>query len=290
MSNDAALLLDAQAEAFPDLCAWVAERRASDCPAQVFNAMCAAGLSPASAVAALAAAVPGLHPRDLATLLRPCPNPRFPGAPFRLAGRELQLVREHRQPHLAVVENLLSTAECDAIIDEARPRLTPSTVVDLQGRMVVADGVRSSSSAPLRVHESALAQLVVQRAAALLDWPATHFEHVFVTRYGVGEQYRPHRDYFKAGSPGLRLGGQRVATLLAYLNTPQQGGCTFFEELSIEVPAVRGHALFFSYPSASASSRTLHAGRPVHQGEKWIAALFLRQGPYTPDPWPGPPA
>lgn len=266
---------------------WIARQRAAGlCPAQVFNALREAGLAPEGAATALAAAAPGLDAQHLATLLRPAPSPRFAAPSVALHDRAVRLLWECRRPHLALFDGLLSTPECDALIQMARPVLAPSTVVDMEGRTVVLDSIRSSWSARFRAHENALAQQVVQRAAALLDWPATHFEHLVVLRYGTGQEYRAHQDYIKPGTRSLQLGGQRVATLLVYLNTPPRGGSTSFPDLNLEVQAVRGQALFFAYPSASRACRTLHAGRPVLDGEKWVAVLFLRQGAYTPTPWP----
>src|SRR5438309_6563672 len=104
-----------------------------------------------------------------------------------------------------------------------------------------------------------LTQRIVRRAAALLEWPACHFEGLQVLRYAAGAEYLPHHDYFSAvRGASLRYGGQRVAMLLMYLNTPALGGATAFPKVQTEVRACKGQAVFFSYPVADASSCTLH--------------------------------
>ncbi|MNR64452.1 hypothetical protein D3C85_1871040 [compost metagenome] len=45
---------------------------------------------------------------------------------------------------------------------------------------------------------------------------------------------------------------------------------------------VKGNAVYFSYllPDGMLDERTLHAGLPVAEGEKWIATKWLRERPY----------
>jgi len=40
---------------------------------------------------------------------------------------------------------------------------------------------------------------------------------------------------------------------------------------------MRGNAVFFSYDRAHIVTRTLHAGLPVLEGEKWVATKWLRE-------------
>ena len=75
----------------------------------------------------------------------------------------------------------------------------------------------------------------------------------------------------------MRRGGQRVATVVMYLNEPDGGGATVFPDAGFECLPVRGNAVFFNYGRAHPSSRSLHAGAPVLSGEKWIATKWLRE-------------
>ena len=71
-----------------------------------------------------------------------------------------------------------------------------------------------------------------------------------------------------------------MASLVIYLNTPEAGGSTVLPESRLEIGAVAGNALFFSYDRPHPMTRSLHAGSPVVRGEKWIATKWLRQGPH----------
>lgn len=187
-----------------------------------------------------------------------------------------------RQPRIVVFRGLLSDAECDALIELARPRLSRSeTVVNRTGGSEV-NAARTSQGMFFSRGEGALVDAVEARIAALLNWPVDRGEGLQVLRYGVGAEYRPHFDYFDPAQPGspaiLKRGGQRVGTVLMYLNTPESGGATTFPDAGIEVHAQRGSAVFFAYEQPSPLTRTLHGGSPVLAGEKWVATKWLRAG------------
>nr|WP_239094238.1 2OG-Fe(II) oxygenase [Bacillus sp. B15-48] len=49
-----------------------------------------------------------------------------------------------------------------------------------------------------------------------------------VLNYWIGEEYKPHFDYFSPNKVDHDKGGQRVATFLIYLNDVKAGGETEF--------------------------------------------------------------
>src|SRR5690606_30038462 len=167
------------------------------------------------------------------------------------AGHRVAVVAAMDQPPLAVFSQLLSAAECAALIEAARPRLTRSLTVETRtgGEEVNAD--RTSEGMFFERGEMPLVRQLEARIAALLRWPVDHGEGLQVLRYGPGAEYKPHYDYFdptEAGTPAmLRRGGQRIATLVMYLNTPAAGGATVFPDLALQVAPQQGHAVFFRY-------------------------------------------
>ena len=132
--------------------------------------------------------------------------------------------------------------------------------------------------------ETPLCRRIEARIAALVNWPVANGEGLQVLHYVPGAEYKPHHDYFDPAQPGmasvLKRGGQRVGTVVMYLNTPQQGGGTSFPEVALEVAPIKGNAVFFSYDRPHPISRTLHAGAPVIAGEKWVATKWLREGEF----------
>lgn len=186
-----------------------------------------------------------------------------------------------RSPMLVVFGNLLSDDECAALIAAARPRMMRSlTVQTLTGGEELNDH-RTSQGMFLRRGENDVVARVEARIAKLLQWPVENGEGLQILRYTAGAEYKSHYDYFDPKEPGTaritQRGGQRVGTLILYLNEPVRGGGTTFPDVGLEVLPKRGHAVFFAYDRPNPTTRTLHGGAPVLEGEKWVATKWLRE-------------
>lgn len=200
---------------------------------------------------------------------------------LQAAGHTVAVLAQMNRPPLLVLSGLLTAKECSELIDAARPRLARSLTVEAQtgGDEVNAD--RTSEGMFFQRGESTLIQRIEERIGALLRWPVECGEGLQVLRYGPGAEYKPHYDYFDPAEPGtpavLRRGGQRLATLIMYLNTPEAGGATVFPQAGLDVAPQRGNAVYFGYEQPSPNSHSLHGGSPVTHGEKWIATKWLRE-------------
>jgi prolyl 4-hydroxylase len=200
-------------------------------------------------------------------------------------GRPVRIVCAMRHPRVVVFGGLLSDDECEALVEEARPRLERSQTVDNATGGNEVNAARTSEGMFFSRGESPLIARIEARIATLLNWPVDHGEGLQVLRYRPGAEYRPHYDYFDPAQPGspavLRRGGQRVATLVMYLRAPERGGATVFPDVHLDVAPVRGSAVFFSYDRPQPSTATLHGGAPVFEGEKWVATKWLREGVFV---------
>lgn len=209
-------------------------------------------------------------------------RPRHPSAPFAQAGeRRVRVTAALDRPVVRVLDQLLDQDECEALIAEARPRLARAMTVDTQGRQQV-DQRRTSTGMFFRLRETPLIEQIEARLSALLGMPASHGEGLQILHYGPGQEYEPHFDWFDPQQPGFEAvtahGGQRVASVVMYLNTPEEGGGTGFPEAGFTVTALQGSAVYFAYETGDTAS--LHAGLPVVRGEKWIATKWLRERPF----------
>lgn len=216
------------------------------------------------------------------------PQPQLLGAPsvLQLAdGHTVRLLTTLRHPRVWVLGGFLSDEECDALMALAGPRLARSETVDNGTGGSEVNAARTSDGMFFERGEAPVIQRIEQRIALLLNWPVDHGEGLQILRYRPGAEYRPHHDYFDpahAGSkPILARGGQRVATMVMYLNTPTGGGATTFPDAGLEVMPVRGNAMYFSYDRPHPCTGTLHGGAPVLAGEKWVATKWLRQGVFV---------
>jgi prolyl 4-hydroxylase len=196
-------------------------------------------------------------------------------------GHTIQVALSVEKPVLRVLEGVLGGAECDELIELARPRLQRALTVDSDGGQQV-DQRRTSEGTFFQLNELPLVGRIEQRLAGLLGVPVDHGEGLQILHYLPGQEYEPHFDWFDAEQPGFAAitaaGGQRIASVVMYLNTPAQGGGTAFPEIGLTVTARRGSAVYFAYEGGDRSS--LHAGLPVQRGEKWIATKWLRERPF----------
>ncbi|AOW14587.1 proline dioxygenase [Hydrogenophaga crassostreae] len=196
--------------------------------------------------------------------------------------RQVAILSSMASPRVVVLGGLLSDEECDALIAAARPRMARSLTVETKSGGEELNESRTSNGMFFSRGESELLKRIEARISRLLNWPVENGEGMQVLYYGVGAEYKPHYDYFDPNEPGtptiLKRGGQRVGTLVMYLNEPACGGGTIFPDVGLEVAPQRGNAVFFSYDKPDPTTRTLHGGAPVVEGEKWVATKWLRAG------------
>jgi prolyl 4-hydroxylase len=199
--------------------------------------------------------------------------------------RTVDVLATLTQPRVVVLGGLLSDEECDALIAAARPRMARSLTVQTQTGGEELNPDRTSNGMFFNRGESELITRIEARIARLLNWPVDHGEGIQVLHYHPGAEYKPHYDYFDPAEPGtptiLKRGGQRLATLVMYLSEPARGGGTTFPDAGLEVAPQRGNAVFFSYDRPLPTTRTLHGGAPVIEGEKWVATKWLRERVFT---------
>jgi prolyl 4-hydroxylase len=289
----------------PDLRRWIVAQAEAGCrPEDVLQAMKSSGWDEDVAIAAmeqtLSQRLAELRPAAQVALLPeaansqpqrasnvPLPEPALEAAPTVLhpGGHAVRVLTTLRHPRVVVFGGLLSDDECDGLMALANPRLLRSETVDNATGGSEVNASRTSDGMFFERGEAALIARIETRIAELLRWPVDHGEGLQILRYRPGAEYRPHHDYFDPAQAGtariLERGGQRVGTLVMYLNTPEGGGATTFPDVGLEVAPVRGNAVFFSYDRAHPSTRTLHGGAPVTAGEKWVATKWLRQGVFV---------
>jgi prolyl 4-hydroxylase len=214
-------------------------------------------------------------------------TPRLPAANvIRTSDREVRIVTRLQRPLIAVLDGVLSGEECDELIRRSADKMHRSTTVDpLSGKHeVIAD--RSSEGTFFQLNADPFIARLDRRIAEIMNWPIDHGEGLQVLHYGTGGEYKPHFDYFPPDEPGshvqMTIGGQRVSTLVMYLNDVEDGGTTIFPDVGLEVVPKKGSAVYFEYTNSQnqLDRLTLHGGSPVTRGEKWIVTKWMRQRRY----------
>lgn len=192
-----------------------------------------------------------------------------------------------RVPHPGIelfqVKNFLTPDHCQqliAIIDKDR---RPSTIADPNGD----DFFRTSETCDLSRRNP-----VVQRLDAALHGlsaidPALG-EPVQGQRYDVGQEFKPHTDYFTPGTADYEKfcskSGQRTWTFMIYLNEVEAGGATRFKVVGKTFQPEVGKLLCWNNkrPDGGLNSNTLHHGMKVRKGAKYVITKWYREKEW---PW-----
>lgn len=184
------------------------------------------------------------------------------------------------------LHNFLSHEECDQLIAESQGKTISSSVVDHSTGIHVPHPARTSKGLAHQRAPGGVIDVIEQRVARLVDQPLSNQEGMQILEYGPTNEYQPHHDYFDPVHSGHRMiigdGGQRMATVLMYLNDCFDAGETTFPELGIGFTPMKGSALLFA--SCDHNGLLLewskHSGRPVGSGTKWVATKWIRSFEY----------
>lgn len=200
-------------------------------------------------------------------------------------GQQMQVSMRIDAPDIVLLDNFMSHAECDELCALSIGSLTKSTVVDDATGKIVGHAERVSQGTHFNVGQNNLVKRIEARISELTSIPVCNGEGLQILNYVKGGEYRPHFDYFPANQGGrthTEAGGQRIITVIIYLNHVEAGGATIFPNLNLNIYPKKGAALYFSYFNSfgQVDPNTLHGGTPVIEGEKWIATKWLREREY----------
>jgi len=189
-------------------------------------------------------------------------------------------------PILYEVNNFLSSDECDAFIQAGREKVTPSKVITKSKGKSVFHASRISQNCFLPHDTNELIQEVSKRISILVQMSIRNAESYQLVYYDVGGEYKPHFDGFnyETEKDWFENGGQRMITVLAYLNDVEEGGGTSFPEIGHNLSAKKGNIAVFhntlpcdKSPHPKIHPSSLHGGMPVIKGEKWMVNLWFRE-------------
>jgi prolyl 4-hydroxylase len=197
----------------------------------------------------------------------------------------------HKNPPVVQIENFFTDSECDEYInftkvsnnEEMSPlKINSATFSSL------AQSKRTSTT--WYCHYKQVPMLLAKAKRLLDDLPLTQMEEPQIVQYKKGEQFSWHYDEIPESQ--LNNGGQRIATLLVYLNSlsNEGGGGTIFRDLKgfngtdeLKMRPKKGSALLF-FPAkldGTPDDRTLHKGE-VAVDEKMICQMWIHEGHYSP--------
>ncbi|MBA3898505.1 MAG: 2OG-Fe(II) oxygenase [Sphingomonadaceae bacterium] len=179
---------------------------------------------------------------------------------------------------LYVRQNFLTAQECGGLIAMIDADRQPSTVL----ATIDDDYFRTSESCNLdRWHP--FVDAIDRRICDLMGMKARQGETLQGQRYAVGQQFKPHHDYFHTEQPywpdEKKRGGQRSWTAMIYLDEPQEGGETVFGAAGLSVSPRAGMLLAWNNMDRKGmpNGQAIHEGVPVMAGLKNIVTKWFRE-------------
>ncbi len=180
-----------------------------------------------------------------------------------------------------VLRDFLTPAECARLCEMIDADRAPSGLLSASPD----PDFRTSESCNLDPWDQ-LNIVIQQRIDALLGIEHSHGETIQGQRYAVGQQFKPHHDFFHTDQPywpaQQRTGGQRTWTAMMFLNEPEAGGQTFFPKAQVKVTPRTGNILIWNNMDEFGQPNpfSLHQGMPVEAGVKYVITKWYRERPW----------
>jgi len=195
-------------------------------------------------------------------------------------------------PYIYTIDNFLTEKECKFMINVSKGNLKlagVSRMEDEKGFEVGKYKGRTNSSYWIPHNSYPETMNIAKKVAKRIGCNHKHFENFQVIHYNENEEYKYHYDAYDIDEKekyekfcGER--GNRIRTVLIYLNNVEEGGGTGFDSLTeyegeVIVEPKMGKMVVFTNVNddGSLNRKSRHAGLPVIKGEKWAFNLWLRE-------------
>lgn len=177
-----------------------------------------------------------------------------------------------------IIKKIISPTQCQEIIRYSEPKLIDSLILSGENK-----SIRNSKQCWIEKN-SFLAKPLIEKVSSILNIAFENAEDLQVVRYLPGQYFKQHHDACCDNTPECKNfvsgSGQRILTVLIYLNGGFEGGYTYFPKLKLKIRVRPGSAIVF-HPTAFNSNKchplALHAGMPVSKNIKWVANIWYRE-------------
>lgn len=182
---------------------------------------------------------------------------------------------------LYIVRDFLTLDECAALIALIEANRVPSPVV---GDAPVSSH-RTSETCYLYPGPAPVTA-VETKLDLLTGLEPRYGEALQGQRYAVGQEFKPHHDFFDTGQPywldQMAMGGQRTWSAMTFLNEPEAGGRTNYPTAGVMIAPKAGNLVVWNNMDEYGAPNpvSLHQGMPVEQGVKYVLTKWYRERPW----------
>lgn len=173
------------------------------------------------------------------------------------------------------IDNILSSSECDKLIKYSKNKnFSDSTIFN--NTQNVVDNSRKSKTTWVQLNENEIETKCSEMAKQLTNTNDYNLEPMQIVYYTIGGYFNPHHDATKNTNVNTIV-TSREYTLLIYLNDVEKGGETVFPYLNLEIKPKKGKGILFRTldDNDEIIPESLHGGKPVLKGEKWICNKWI---------------
>eukprot|EP01102_Stenamoeba_stenopodia_P007371 TRINITY_DN2066_c0_g1_i1.p1 TRINITY_DN2066_c0_g1~~TRINITY_DN2066_c0_g1_i1.p1 ORF type:complete len:407 (-),score=94.83 TRINITY_DN2066_c0_g1_i1:125-1345(-) len=228
--------------------------------------------------------------------------------PIKLHGRDVVVRTLATNPRLFEIDNLIDPTECDHIIKKATEYGLVQSRVGDTAELAQLDPSRTSSQlwvGPSQRNDDQVFASIRNRVVNLTKLSNDLCEDTQVVYYDVEQHYYAHHDFtrkeYVLDNPYYQAGGNRLVTVIYYLNDVEEGGETGFPYVNSHTnpfigiedyaktcsyglnlkPKKGGAAMFYNlvedgHMDGETDPWSLHSGCDVLKGVKWIANQWIR--------------
>ena len=182
---------------------------------------------------------------------------------------------------LFVCRNFLNKAQCAGLMERIDEDRQPSRIL----AEAPDPEFRTSETCNLNPRDP-LTRQIESKITNLMGIDEAHGETIQGQRYAVGQQFKPHHDFFYTSEPYWqeqeKIGGQRTWTVMVFLNEPEAGGQTSFPKAKVRISPKAGNLLAWNNLDSIGEPNdfSLHQGSPVESGVKYIITKWYRERPW----------
>ena len=194
-------------------------------------------------------------------------------------------------PLIRIYDNFITNEECEFIINVSKDNMKRAGVSDSSiDRHTYKGRTNESYWIPLDKYEL-MKQLAIRISKTIGLSNYKNFENFQVIHYLKNQEYKYHYDAYDITEKEkykqyCAERGNRLMTVLCYINDVKKGGGTGFDSLTNDpdeliVEPKKGRMVVFQnvHLDGSLHTKSRHAGLPVEEGEKWAFNLWVRERP-----------
>lgn len=185
-----------------------------------------------------------------------------------------------------ITESILTKELANEVICVASKNLNLAAVYTEQSVAQRVKKIRDNEQLITQLPVDNILFAILQRIMCADDYAdLAYAEPMVVYRYQEGQQYKWHYDFITASNEAakkeLDFFGQRMRTRIINLNDGFEGGETAFKNWDISVKPKQGQVITFdNMHDGKVNEQSVHSGKPVLSGEKWICTLWMREKPF----------